>query len=123
MRTLVPLLLAGLALVAAAPASAAGTEIYVFQGRVVTFDPQPAMLTLSVATTNKPAQRFRFRKVRFHVALADVEIMDRTGDNVGLAEDIQASDHIRISVRLNKRLAQREPFEALRIYDLTAPPR
>lgn len=115
---------AALARAAAAPAPApAATEVYVFAGRVVTFDPQPAILTLSVATTNRAARRFRFRKVRFHVALADVEVADRTGDGVGLAEDVQPSDIIRVRARLNRALGRHQPFEALTVADLTAPPR
>lgn len=126
MRLLARLAAAGAALALAAPAAArapGATEVYVFAGRVVTFDPQPAILTLSVVTTNRAARRFRLRKVRFHVALADVEVADRTGDGVGLAEDVQPSDVIRVRARLNRSLGRRQPFEALTITDLTAPPR
>ncbi len=118
----VPALLAALGLLAAAPAaSAERTERYVLTGRVLTIDVNSTVLTIRVASANRAARRFLGQKVRFHIALADVEVMDRTGDDVGLPEDVQASDRVRISADLNRR--SRQPFEAVRVVDLTAPPR
>jgi hypothetical protein len=121
MRTLAALAAVACSLAATAPtATAAKTEVYVFGGRVVTIDVNRAILTLEVTSANRAARRFLGRHVRFRIALAEVEVLDRTGDGAGLPEDVQASDIVRVNAKANRR--SKQPFEATRVVDLSAPP-